>query len=87
MPRPHRTALMRVGTVIEEHDGTTYKKTVESRRDPFPWVAGDGGEYGDERMAHLLDDGAQVVEEHSCRNCEGVDPASCPFDTKGDGRD
>jgi hypothetical protein len=63
MPRPHRTALMPVGTVIEEPDGTRYTKTTESRRDPFPWTSVDGGEFGDERMAHLLDDGAQVVDE------------------------
>lgn len=54
---------MPVGTVIEEPDGTTYKKTVESRSDPFPWTTVEGAEFGDERMAHLLDDGAQVVEE------------------------
>ncbi len=61
MPRPHRTALMPVGTVIEEPDGTRYKKTTESRIDPFPWTTVGGAEHGDERMAHLLDDGAQVV--------------------------
>ncbi|TDC34238.1 hypothetical protein E1211_17990 [Micromonospora sp. 15K316] len=61
MPKPHRTALMIVGTVIE-HDGITYRKTAESRRDPFPWTTEQGAEYGDERMAHLLDDGGRVVE-------------------------
>ena len=61
MPRPHRTALMPVGTIIEEADGTRYTKTAESRREPFPWTA-VVGEFGDERMVHLLDDGAQVVE-------------------------
>ncbi|WP_328344712.1 hypothetical protein [Micromonospora sp. NBC_00421] len=63
MPCPHRTALMAVGTVIEDTNGTHYRKATESRRDPFPWTTEQGSEYGDERMAHLLDDGAQVVEE------------------------
>lgn len=61
MFRPYRTALMPVGTVIE-HDGTTYKKTAESRRDPFPWTTELGSEFGDERIAHLLDDGGRLVE-------------------------
>jgi hypothetical protein len=52
---------MPVGTIIEEADGTRYTKTAESRREPFPWTA-VVGEFGDERMVHLLDDGAQVVE-------------------------
>ncbi len=65
MPRPHRTALMPVGTVIEEPDGTRYRKTTESRRDPFPWTDNYlGSEWSDERMAHLLDEGAQIVEEN-----------------------
>jgi hypothetical protein len=57
---------MPVGTVIE-HDGTRYRKADTSSRDPFPWITedGHGSEYGDERMAHLLDDGGQVVEEPS----------------------
>ncbi|MFG2046087.1 hypothetical protein ACGFIW_01485 [Micromonospora sp. NPDC048935] len=63
MSKPYATSLMPVGTVIEEPDGTTYKKIIDSRRDSFPWVTADGGEYGDERMAHLLDDGAELVEE------------------------
>ncbi|MER7331743.1 MULTISPECIES: hypothetical protein [unclassified Micromonospora] len=62
MPRPHRTALMPVGTVIE-CDGDRYRKTHESRREPFPWTTETGCEFGDERMAHLLDEGAQIVEE------------------------
>lgn len=63
MPKPYPTALMPVGTVIEEPDGTTYKKTAESRREPFPWTTVNGCEYGDERMAELIARGAQVVEE------------------------
>lgn len=62
MPRPYATALMPVGTVIE-HDGETYKKTHESRHEPFPWTTENGCEFGDERMRDLLDDGGQVVEE------------------------
>lgn len=61
MPKPHRTALMPIGTVIA-HDGDHYRKTHDSRREPFPWTTEYGGEYGDERIAHLLDDGAQIVE-------------------------
>ncbi|MEU0078479.1 hypothetical protein ABZY58_11335 [Micromonospora tulbaghiae] len=61
MPRPHRTALMPVGTVIEEPDGTRYRKTHKSSREPFPWTTEEGAEYGDERMAHLLDEGAQII--------------------------
>lgn len=63
MPRPHRTALMAVGTVIEDAHGVCYRKGTESRHDPFPWTTEYGTPYGDERMAHLLDEGAQVVEE------------------------
>ncbi|MER7166773.1 hypothetical protein ABT336_12015 [Micromonospora sp. NPDC000207] len=63
MPKPYRTAFMPVGTVIEDLDGTRYRKTHESRRDPFPWTTELGDEYGDERIAQLLDEGAQVVDE------------------------
>lgn len=62
MPRPHRTALMPVGTVIE-HDGDTYTKTQRSSRNPFPWTDDFGGEWGDEKMAELIAEGAQVDEE------------------------
>lgn len=64
MPLPHWTAHLPVGTVVR-HDGDNYKKTADSKREPFPWTTEYGAEYGDERIAQLLDEGGQIVEEPS----------------------
>ena len=61
MPNPHPTALMITGTVVEDVDGTHYRKTLDSGRDPFPWTTEDGCTFGDERIANLIADGAQVI--------------------------
>lgn len=71
--RPHQTALMPVGTVVEEADGSRWRKTHRSATEPWPWTSqepandqaftGAGVQVTDERIAHLIADGAQVIEQ------------------------
>lgn len=61
--RPHRTALMPVGTVVEEADGSRWQKTLPSAHNPWPWTSSDGAEASDERIDQLIGWGAQVIEQ------------------------
>lgn len=62
MPKPYRTALMPVGTLIE-YDGMKVKKTDSSEHEPFPWTSEIGTPFSDEWAARAIDDGAEIVEE------------------------
>lgn len=75
MPRPHRTALMPVGTVIE-HDGTRYRKTHGSNFDEEPWSADDGGGCTDERMDRIMDRGARVTKPIEVTTVKDLPPGS-----------
>jgi len=71
--RPHRTTLMPVGTVVEEADGSRWRKTPPSAHNPWPWTSqepandqaftGAGVQVSGERITHLIGWGAQVIEQ------------------------
>jgi hypothetical protein len=62
MTKPHRTASLPLGTLIE-YDGMKVKKTHDSPHEPFPWTSECGTEFSDEWAAQAIADGANITEE------------------------